>query len=1275
MRKDNRALVHAAKCTCLRRLGIGASCGYPERTSPLHPAPSLATIDAAIVSSPQARWNFWIDRGGTFTDVIGMSPEGALVLRKVPSTTAGEAGDAGLQAALSILLDCGASVADFGSLRVGTTVVTNALLERRGSKVLLVVDRGFADALTIGHQARPDIFALEVRRPLPLYAGVLEIDARVSVDGTVLQPLDETAVTVALTTAREQGFDAVAIVLMHGWRHTDHERRIAQLARTAGFATVIASHQCLPLPRLVPRGESTVFDAYLSSTLAEYVGRLQDEIRELSPEIQLEFMQSSGGLAAAEHFRALTSVLSGPAGGLIGMAAVGRNAGLTQLVGFDMGGTSTDVSVFDGAFERRFEHEIEGLRISTPMLDVHTIAAGGGSLLTLSEGRYRVGPRSAGADPGPACYGRGGPATLTDVQVILGRLQPEFMPRVFGVDRNELIQPTKSLIALRSVLGENTLETQTDADTAERPLLEAAAAGFLDVAIASMANAIRHVSVRQGVDPSTFTLVAFGGAAGQHACRVAEAAGLRQVLVHPLGSVLSAYGIGIADRIAVRRQGIALPLDEHALEQSRKVAAGLVDEARRILIGEHGMFGSTAVDLTVIHELRAGEAEYALDVVGTDLADLRAGFREQHEKRFGYATVNSLQIVAVRIEARLPSPHQALSPGIAAQGDAEARDFAARLPKKVRAWFNGWREVEVVAAYALEPGRVLQGPLLLVEPHSTFVLESDWRLSLDESGAWLATHAPDGSRVQPPTPPVDDPAQIEIFDGLFMHAATQMGEVLRRTAQSVNIKERLDYSCAIFDATGGLVANAPHMPVHLGSMGATVIALLREHGASMRPGDAWLTNAPSHGGTHLPDMTLVSPVFMDSDRPDFFVASRAHHADIGGITPGSMPPFSTTLSEEGAVFRGMLVLRDGEFRDSDLQDVFMRAPWPARNLQQNLFDLRAQLAANRCGIEELRRAVERHGRLRLQHAMRAVQDNAERCVRDAIRRLGNRDASCELELDRGERIAVRIVLDEKTGCGRVDFSGTSQAGAHNFNAPRAVTHAAVLYVFRTLVRDPIPLNAGCLRPLDIIVPPGCMLDPPDGCAVVAGNVETSQVIVDALYGALGQLAASQGTMNNLTFGNDRVQYYETIAGGAGAGHGFEGCSAVQTHMTNSRLTDPEILESRYPVLLRRFCIRQASGGEGRWRGGDGVIREIEFLEPLTGAMLANRRRIRPPGLVGGESAAAGITRIYRRDGSTEELAACARFELQAGDVLEISTPGGGGYGNPSDRATAGRAQI
>ncbi len=1182
-------------------------------------------------------WEFWIDRGGTFTDVIGAAPDGRLVLRKVPST--GDGADPGIDAARAILAQEGAAGQAVDAFKVGTTVVTNALLERRGSRVLLVITRGFGDALRIGTQARPDIFALDVRRAAPLFAAVLEVDERIAADGSVLARPDPGSIGPALAAARAQDFDAVAIVLMHAWQYPAHEQAIAALARSAGFAEVVASHESLALPRFVARGDSAVFEAYLAATLRRYVGALADEARRLAPAASLDFMQSSGGLASPERFRAPVSVLSGPAGGLIGMARLGAEAGLRRLIGFDMGGTSTDVSVFDGAFERRFEHEIAGVRLHAPMLDVHTIAAGGGSVLRHTDGRAQVGPESAGADPGPACYGRNGPATLTDVQVALGRLAPERMPRVFGPARNAPVSPVASRAALAAL----------DPDRS----IEEVAADYLAVAVAAMANAIRHVSVRQGVDPSDFALVAFGGAAGQHACRVAEACGIRKVLVHPLASVLSAFGIGVADRIEVVRRGVGVALDARGWGLASTTAVALREQALAAIATKQPRCDT-------VFELREGHSETTLDVTGDGPDQLRSRFAAEHERRFGYRPdLTRLHVAAVRVEAR--------SAGGAARHDWQLELQPPAPPGRARAWFDGWIEVPVLAARSLSVP--LDGPALVVEPHSTFVLEPGWRLAPLGNGVLCAERLRAGTNATARArhgarPPVTDPAQLEIFDGLFMHAATQMGEVLRRTAQSVNIKERLDFSCAVFDAAGSLVANAPHMPVHLGSMGASVRAVIARCGNRIGRGDAWLVNGPDSGGTHLPDVTLVSPVFAGNGAvPDFFVASRAHHADIGGITPGSMPPFSRTLDEEGILLDGFQLLAGGRLREAELLAELAKGPWPARNPQRNLADLRAQLAANARGAGELLRAAQEHGTERLAEAMSAVQDNAASCVRAALRALGDRDTHCEVALDGGQRIVVRVQIDAAAGRARIDFGGTSLAGPHNFNAPRAVAVAAVLYVLRTLVCRPVPLNEGCLWPVELLVPVGSLLDPPPGAAVVAGNVETSQVVVDTLYGALGLLAASQGTMNNLTFGNASLQYYETIAGGAGAGDGFDGCAAVQTHMTNSRLTDPEILESRFPVQVVEFSIRRGSGGEGRYRGGDGARRRLRFLAPMQAAILANRRSTRPFGLAGGSAGEPGITLLHRQGGGIEAFGACAAFDVQPGDELEILTPGGGGWGD------------
>jgi 5-oxoprolinase (ATP-hydrolysing) len=1213
-------------------------------------------------------WEFWIDRGGTFTDVVGAAPDGSLVARKVPSRAADGGPDPGVAAALAILAARGAAADGVAAFKVGTTVATNALLERRGSRVLFVTTRGFGDALVIGRQERPDIFALRIERTAPLYERVLEVDERIDADGRVLAAPDEVAVRADLVAARAAGCDAVAIALLHAWAEPRHERAIAALARAAGFAQVATGHELVPLPRYLPRAQAAAFEAYLEAALQAFTARFAADVARVAPAARSWFMQSSGGLTSAAHFRAMASVLSGPAGGLMGMARLGEtfaarldpDAAHARLVGFDMGGTSTDVSVFDGAFPRRFEHEVAGQRLTTPMLDVHTIAAGGGSQLALEGGRCVVGPRSAGADPGPACYGRGGPPTLTDAQVVLGRLDRRCLPRVFGPGGDAPIDPVAAQRAL-AALRPDTAGGDPRADEAVAVLAE----GFLDVAVAAMANAIRHVTSREGHDPAAFTLFAFGGAAGQHACRVAAAAGIARVLVHPLASVLSAWGIGTADWIEVRRRGIARELDVAGWADAAATLESLGREAADRLRAQAP--GGEPARVERVLELRDEESEATLDIVADSLEAARAAFHAAHERRYGYRREEArIVVAAVRAEAGVRS-----APRVTAAIDAGRLEA---LPASTRVRIDGqWRDVPVRSAAGI--AAPLDGPALIVEPHSTFVLEPGWRIEQLGGGALLAraTGTPGGTapaRRARADADADgeagraDPARLAIFNGLFMHVAGQMGELLTRTAQSVNIKERLDFSCAVFDGEGGLVANAPHMPVHLGSMGATVAAVLRRHRGAIRRGDAWLVNSPWHGGTHLPDMTVVSPVFIGAGTaPRFFVASRAHHADIGGISPGSMPAFSTRIDQEGACFEDFALLEGGRLRRRELEAALRGGRWPARNVPQNLADLAAQLAANARGAEELQRCAAQHGTDGLARWMRLVQDNAADCVAAAIARLGDREGHARLQIDTGPVVEARIRIDAAARRAAVDFTGTSAAGAHNFNAPRAVCEAAVLYVFRTLVDASIPLNEGCRRPITISIPPGSLLDPPPGAAVVAGNVETSQVVVDALYLALGVLAGSQGTMNNLTFGDDALQYYETIAGGAGAGHGFDGCDAVQTHMTNSRLTDPEVLERRFPVLLREFAIRRSSGGKGRWRGGDGAVRRIEFRARLRGSLLSNRRLAGAPGLDGGAPGAPGCASLRRADGTLESLAACASFDVGPGDTLEVRTPGGGGFGS------------
>ncbi|HTV51082.1 MAG TPA: hydantoinase B/oxoprolinase family protein [Steroidobacteraceae bacterium] len=1213
-------------------------------------------------------WQFWIDRGGTFTDVIGLAPDGELHVRKVLSAVRPGECDPGLAAVRSLLRTARAAAAAPGAaasavlaVKVGTTVATNALLERRGEPVLLVTTEGLADQLAIGDQHRPELFALRIVRPERLYARVIEARERIDAAGEVLRSLDVPALRRELQAAWSAGFRALAIVFLHGWRHGAHEQLAAALAREVGFTDIAVSHEISPLARYVPRGQTTVLGAYLEPTLRRYLQGLQHELRALQTDaavgargaehapIRLELMQSHGGLAEAAGFRASESLLSGPAGGLVGATHVARRLGIARVVSFDMGGTSTDVAVADGALPHRFEHDIGGVHLQTPMLDVHTIAAGGGSVLSYRDGRLRVGPESAGAHPGPACYGRGGPLTLTDAQVLLGRLRPDTLPHSFGADGSQAIDAQVVVERFAELAGRIADRLGDELSP------EALADSFVEVAVASMANAIRHVCLRQGLDVTGFTLLAFGGAAGQHACRVARAAGLQRVLVHPLGSVLSAYGIGVAERTVLLRASVHAPLDARGLAAADAQLGRL--EAQALAQLEASDRPADRVRLERLLELRTGDSETALAVAWGSLGELTGAFADAHRRRFGFEPQGpALSIEAVRLEARCPSVDPAQ---LRAPAPAEGKP----LPSHGRAWFGTWLRTPLVSSACVTE---LTGPALVVEPHSTLVLEPGWTARRLPGGEILAEDAAAEGRS---VGALAAAARTEVFDNLFMHIAEQMGEVLRQSAQSVNIKERLDYSCALFDARGALIANAPHMPVHLGSMGASVRAVIEAHGAQLRPGAAWLLNSPYHGGTHLPDMTVVSPVFLSRasakavSGPDFFVASRAHHADIGGVSPGSMPAHSAHIDEEGVLIEDFALLEDGRLRERELLEILRSGPYPARNPAQNLADLRAQLAANARGHEELARAAHEHGLQALGDAMQRVQQNAAECVREALAALAPGAFRCEM--DGGQVIAVRIDIDRERKRARIDFSGTSAQGRHNFNAPRAVCVAAVLYVFRTLVARPIPLNEGCLEPLEIIVPRGCMLDPVAPAAVAAGNVETSQVIVDALYGALGVLAASQGTMNNLTFGNAQLQYYETIAGGSGAGASFDGCDAVQTHMTNSRLTDPEILEERFPVLVREFRIRRGAGGAGAHRGGDGIVRQIEFRAPCTGALLANRHRIAPFGIAGGAAALPGAARLLRATGSVEALAATARFELLPGDRLEILTPGGGGFGTPS----------
>ncbi|MBI4967459.1 MAG: hydantoinase B/oxoprolinase family protein [Rhodospirillales bacterium] len=1198
-------------------------------------------------------WQFWIDRGGTFTDLVGRRPDGGLVTLKLLSENPERYSDAALQG-IRDLLGLGAAEPIPGSavvaVKMGTTVATNALLERKGDRVLLVTNRGFADALRIGYQNRPRLFERCIRLPELLHERVIEVGGRMAADGEELEALDEAEAAAGLAEAFAAGIRAVAILFMHGYRYPDHERRVAELAGRQGFTQISVSHQVSPLMKLVSRGDTTVVDAYLSPILRRYVDRVAGELGG----VRLMFMQSNGGLTDAGRFQGKDSILSGPAGGVVGMARTAQAAGFAKVIGFDMGGTSTDVAHFDGAYERAFETQIAGVRLRAPMMRIHTVAAGGGSILHFDGARFRVGPDSAGANPGPTAYRRGGPLTVTDCNLLVGKIQPDFFPRVFGPGGDQPLDGAAVRARFAALAGEIAAAT----DEVRSP--EAVAEGFLRVAVENMANAIKQISVQRGHDVTEYALNCFGGAGGQHACLVADALGMTTVLIHPFAGLLSAYGMGLADVRALRERTVEQPFDDELPAVLEARLAELDFEARQAVIAQ-GVPAKAVVLERRIHVRYAG-TDTALPVPHGTPAAMAESFAAAHRQRFGFAMPErGLVAEAASVEAigagegladRLP-----LTPeGMAA--DAPAPETSVRL-------YTGgvWHQAPVFARHRLARDSAVDGPAIIAETNATTVVEPGWR----------ATTIADGSLVlrrvaQPPRRSAigtaADPIMLEIFNNLFMSVAEQMGATLVNTASSVNIKERLDFSCAIFDRDGQLVANAPHIPVHLGSMGESVQTVIRQRAGAMAPGDVYALNAPYNGGTHLPDVTVITPVFADDGggSPLFFVGARGHHADIGGLTPGSMPPASRTVDEEGVLIDDFTLVERGRFCEAELRALLAGGPYPARNILQNIADLKAQIAANAMGVRELRRLVAHFGLEVVEAYMRHVQDNAEESVRRVIDRLS--DGSFTYAMDGGETIRVAVRVDRAARRARIDFTGTSAQSPTNFNAPTAVTKAAVLYVFRTLVDDDIPLNAGCLKPLEIVIPEGSLLNPRPPAAVVAGNVETSQCVTDALYGALGMLAGAQGTMNNFTFGDDRHQYYETICGGAGAGPGFAGQHAVQTHMTNSRLTDPEVLEWRFPVVLDGFAIRRGSGGTGRWPGGDGVVRRIRFRRAMTAAILSGHRRVPPFGLDGGGPGALGINRVERADGTVERLAGTAIVAMNPGDVFVIETPGGGGCGSP-----------
>lgn len=1208
-------------------------------------------------------WHIWIDRGGTFTDVVARRPDGSVVTTKYLSEDPARPGDAAVNAIRDLT---GAGTGDLPALaiRMGSTVATNALLERKGEPTLLAITQGFGDALTIGYQDRPDLFARKLVRSPPPHAEVAQIVERLGPGGDVLTPLDEAAARAALQSARDRGLTSIAIVLMHGYRYPAHEKRLAEIAANVGFAQISTSHDVSALIKLIGRGDTTLADAYLSPVLRHYVDQFIAQLgASIGGGIDPQFMKSSGGLASASAFHGRDAILSGPAGGIVGMVGSAAPLGKERLIGFDMGGTSTDVSHYAGRLERDNETIVAGTRIRAPMLRIHTVAAGGGSICRWDGARLLVGPESAGANPGPAAYGRGGPLTVTDCNVLLGKIQPDYFPKLFGPNGDQPLD--------RDIVVQKFAAMATEVGLAPEALAE----GLLAIAVQQMANAIKRITIARGHDVSqSYSLVGFGGAAGQHVCLVADALGVDEILLHPLAGVLSAYGMGLARPSAIRERTLGLTLDEDCAAALAAVETELSQQAYADLAP-----GADTTRETLLF-VRLVDSDNAIELPLAPPAAVAEAFAAAFRQRFGYAPHANLVVDRIRVELTESGAVPATLPPPATGEESES--------ETVTAWLAGVsHDVPLHQRGALAPGRRIAGPAIIIDPLSTTVVEPGWNATVEQEGTLRLTSAPrrkpgasetkivrgsaptfpeHGPRLSPGSSVAEadpDPIRLEIFNSLFMAIAEEMGGALQHSASSINIRERLDFSCAIFDGEGRLVANAPHMPVHLGSMGESVRTILRQRSGDcrgIRRGDAYALNAPYDGGTHLPDITVIMPVFVEGDEPSFFVAARGHHADLGGIAPGSMPPDSKSIEDEGILFDNVLIVDDGHFRDAAIAAHLIDSPWPARNPALNIADLKAQVAACQRGASALADLSVAHGASTVAAYMAHGQAQAEAAVRQLIARLD--DGSFRYAMDNGAQVAVAVKVDRAARHVTIDFTGSSATLPDNFNAPAPVVRAAVLYVLRTMLDDPIPMNEGCLAPVTLIVPDHSMLSPTYPAAVVAGNVETSQVITDALFAAFGAMAPAQGTMNNFTFGNDTHQYYETIAGGSGAGPGFDGTSVIQTHMTNSRMTDPEVIEARFPVIVEEFSIRQGSGGAGQWTGGDGATRRIRFREPMAANILANRRQVAPAGLAGGSNAAPGRNWVERADGSIEMLAATGSADLAAGDAFVIETPGGGGYG-------------
>ncbi len=1196
------------------------------------------------IAAQQKLWDFWIDRGGTFTDIVARTPDGLLRSHKLLSENPEAYNDAAVQGIRDLM-----GVAQheripsdrIATVKMGTTVATNALLERKGDRVLLITNVGFSDALEIGFQARPRLFDREIIKPSLLYEQVEEVAGRILNDGTEEVALDDVAAKAILEQAYANGFRSVAIVFMHGYRYPAHEQRVAQLARETGFHQVSPSHEVSPLIKFVGRGDTAVVDAYLSPILRRYVDQVASELDTDNTSLQLMFMMSSGGLTAATLFQGRDAILSGPAGGIVGAVHTSRSAGFEKIIGFDMGGTSTDVAHYAGDFEKEFETEVAGVRMRAPMMKIHTVAAGGGSLLTYDGSRFRVGPESAGANPGPACYRRGGPLAVTDANVMLCKLQPDYFPAVFGEDQQQTLDrdaPRKKFEAIAKAAGVSSAE-----EVAE---------GFLRIAVENMANAVKKISVQRGYDVTQYALTCFGGAGGQHACAVADVLGMKTILIHPFSGILSAYGMGLADIKATRQCSVESVLSDESLQQLQPALDQLCRDSQQELVDQSVQHAAITTD--VRFHLKYQGTDSAIEISADTPSNMRTHFEREHREQFGFGMDDTpLVIELVDIESTGGG-------ATALEQEIPASTAPAQPVQETRFYSQGdWQQALVYERESLAPGHTVKGPAIIIEPIGTIVVEPGWQASVNKY-AHLVMHK-QTSATQTETVSTDaDPVMLEVFNNLFMSIAEQMGVRLQKTARSINIKERLDFSCALFDAQGALIANAPHTPVHLGSMDRSVSSVMAAHPV-MHPGDVFVTNAPYNGGTHLPDITVVTPVFTEHDTtPIFFVASRGHHADVGGIAPGSMTPLATTIEEEGIVLDNRRLVANGQFLDADIRAALNGGDYPCRNTDQNVADLKAQIAANEKGVQELLSMVANYSMPVVSAYMQHVRVYAEECVRRVIATLSDGEAT--VSFDQGCQIAVKLTIDRATRSATLDFTGTSEQQPDNFNAPEPVTRAAVLYTFRCMVDDDIPMNAGCMTPLKIILPKRSMLTPEYPAAVVAGNVEVSQAVTDCLFAALNAIAGAQGTMNNFNFGDPQYQYYETICGGAGAGPGFHGAHAVHTHMTNTRLTDPEILELRYPVILDTFQIRRGTGGKGQWNGGDGLNRTVRFNQRMDVSFLCGRRVVPPAGLAGGQSGAVGRNAVERANGDVEELPGRCQIVCEPGDRVIIQTPSGGGYG-------------